>query len=444
MSISPETGRRLTEIVTRAQVTGRAPSVVLAVVRDRALAHVAGAGELPRPDVSTQYRIGSITKTMTAAMVMQLRDEGAFGLDDLLYRHLPGTPIGGVTLRQLLGHVSGLQREPDGAWWERRTGGDVDQLLAELSFDKLAGPPFRTYHYSNLAYGLLGAVLQRVTGEEWSGLVAKRVLDPLGMKRTSFKPVEPYARGYVVHPLHQTLHEEPRADTGAMAPAGQLWSTATDLAKWAAFLADPLPTVLSRDTVDEMCSPVVISDLESWTAGHGLGPQLYRVGERVYVGHSGSMPGYVAQLLVHRRSRTGVVVLANAYSLRGTSVMQVGLEALTCVLDAEPVTPAPWRPAATVPEPELAPLCGRWWWMGRGFAVTVEGDTLLVAAEDAAEDAAEGREPWRFVPESRDRWRGRTGENEGEILTVVRDQAGDVVALDIATAVLTRDPSNLG
>jgi CubicO group peptidase (beta-lactamase class C family) len=160
----PETGRRVNEIAARAQSAGRVPSLALAVVRDRALLHFAGVGEQPRPDPEIQYRLGSITKTMTATVVMQLRDEGFFALDDLLYRHLPGTPVGGITMRQLLGHVSGLQREPDGTWWERSTGGDVDQLLAELAFDKLAGPPFRTYHYSNLAYGLLGAVLQRVTG----------------------------------------------------------------------------------------------------------------------------------------------------------------------------------------------------------------------------------------------------------------------------------------
>src|SRR4029453_5276113 len=165
VSLLPETGRRIDEIVARAQFTGRVPSLALAVVRDRAVLHFAGAGEQPRPDPKTQYRLGSITKTITATLVMQLRDEGFFALDDLLYRHLPGTTIGGVTLRQLLGHVSGLQREPDGAWWERATGGDADQLLAELAFDKLSGPPFRTFHYSNLAYGLLGAVLQRVTGE---------------------------------------------------------------------------------------------------------------------------------------------------------------------------------------------------------------------------------------------------------------------------------------
>ncbi|GAA3945920.1 serine hydrolase domain-containing protein [Actinoplanes auranticolor] len=435
MSLLPETGRRVTGIVARAQSTGRAPSLALAVVRDRSLLHFTGAGETPPPDPKTQYRLGSITKTLTATMVMQLRDEGFFALDDLLYRHLPGTSVGGLTLRQLLGHVSGLQREPDGPWWERSTGGDVDQLLAELA-DKIAGPPFRTYHYSNLAYGLLGAVLQRVTGESWTDLVGKRVLDPLGMKRTTYAPVEPYARGYVVHELDDSLHEEPRPDTGAMAPAGQLWSTVTDMAKWAAFLADPAPAVLSRETVDEMCTPVVIQD-EAWTAGHGLGPELMRVGERVYVGHGGSMPGYNSQLAVHRPSRTGVIAFANSYSLRGTSVRSLALEVLTTVLDHEPAPAEPWRPAPPA-DADVAQVCGRWWWMGREYEVLADGPGLVMR-----QVTAPGKPPWRFVRESRDRWRGTAGMNAGEVLSVLRGPDGAVERLDIATFVFSRDPMHL-
>lgn len=436
MSLLPETGRRVTEIVARAQSAGRAPSLALAVVRDRSLLHFTGAGQTPPPDPKTQYRLGSITKTLTATMVMQLRDEGFFALDDLLYRHLPGTPVGGVTLRQLLGHVSGLQREPDGPWWERSTGGDVDRLLAELAFDKIAGPPFRTYHYSNLAYGLLGAVLRRATGESWADLVGKRVLDPLGMKRTTYAPVEPYARGYVVHELDDSLHEEPRLDSGAMAPAGQLWSTVTDMAKWAAFLADPAPTVLSRETVDEMCTPVVIQD-EAWTAGYGLGPELMRVGERVYAGHGGSMPGYVAQLVVHRPSRTGVIAFANSYGLRGISIRALGLRVLTTVLDAEPALPEPWRPGPT-PDEETAELCGRWWWMGGEFEMVAEGAELVLRPVNPAT-----RPPGRFVRQSRDRWRGTAGMNAGEVLAVLRGPDGAAERLDIATFVFSRDPWHL-
>jgi CubicO group peptidase (beta-lactamase class C family) len=436
VSLLPETGRRVTEIAARAQSAGRAPSLALAVVRDRSLLHFTGAGETPPPDPKTQYRLGSITKTLTATMVMQLRDEGFFALDDLLYRHLPGTPVGGITLRQLLGHVSGLQREPDGPWWERTDGGDVEKLLAELAFDKIAGPPFRTYHYSNLAYGLLGAVLQRVTGESWASLVGKRVLDPLGMKRTTYSPVEPFARGYVVHALDGSLHEEPRPDSGAMAPAGQLWSTVTDMAKWAAFLADPAPTVLSRETVDEMCTPVVMQD-DAWTAGHGLGPELNRVGERIYVGHGGSMPGYVSHLAVHRPSRTGVIAFANSYGLRGTSIRAVSLEVLTAVLDAEPVLPQPWRPAPA-PTGEAAEVCGRWWWMGVEFEVAAEGAELVM--HPVGQPA---RAPWRFVREAQDRWRGTAGMNAGEVLSVLRGPDGRVAQLDIATFVFSRDPMHL-
>ncbi|MBB2941430.1 CubicO group peptidase (beta-lactamase class C family) [Actinoplanes lutulentus] len=433
MSLLAETTRRIDEIAARAQSTGRVPSLALAVVRDRAVLHFAAAGEQPRPDQKTQYRLGSITKTITATLVMQLRDEGFFALDDLLYRHLPGTPIGDVTLRQLLGHVSGLQREPDGLWWERNPGGDVESLLAGLTYEKVAGAPFRRFRYSNLAYGLLGAVLERVTGQTWAELAGKRVLDPLGMKRTTYAPVEPYARGYVVHDLGGALHEEPRPDTGAMAPAGQLWSTVTDMAKWAGFLADPAPGVLSRETVDEMCAPVVIGDLESWTVGHGLGPQLFRVGERVFVGHGGSMPGYVAHLAVHRRSRLGVIAFANAYGLTGDHIREVALRALTTAVDAEPERVAVWRPPV-VPVGEAAELCGRWWWMGNEYEVVPDGSALVMTG------------PWhrtRFVQEAPDRWRGVAGNNEGEVLAVLRGGDGDVGALDIATFVYRREPGHL-
>src|SRR2546430_6163988 len=118
-----ETIRQVDEIVAAVQATGRVPSLVAAIVRDGALAHFTGAGELPPPDANLQYRIGSISKTFTAALILQLRDEDRLSLDDLLYRHLPGTPVGGVTIRQLLAHIGGLQREPEGDRWERAPGG---------------------------------------------------------------------------------------------------------------------------------------------------------------------------------------------------------------------------------------------------------------------------------------------------------------------------------
>jgi CubicO group peptidase (beta-lactamase class C family) len=426
-----ETIREIDRIVAAAQATGRVPALVAAIVRDGAPAHFTGAGELPPPDPDTQYRIGSISKTFTAALILRLRDEEKLDLDDLLYRHLPGTPVGGVTIRQLLGHVSGLQREPAGEWWERSAGLPVDEFLAELTPDQASYPPLRTYHYSNLAYGLLGAVAERIAGEPWSAQVTKRLLDPLGMTRTTYQATEPFARGYVVHPWHGTLRQEPRHDAGAMAPAGQLWSTAADLVKWAAFLAEPAAAVLSPASVAQMCSPVAMGD-ESWTSGQGLGLQLWRRGERVYVGHTGSMPGYLAVLAVHRPSRTGVVAFANAYTLTGGSLGALGLRLLTTVLDHEPVPVPPWRPSEAPPA-EVAPLTGRWWWMGREFEVAYDGELLMYPLADRSA-------VWRFTPDGTDRWRCYTGMNDGEILAVHRNGSGEVVALDVATFIFERSP----
>ncbi|SCG67306.1 serine hydrolase domain-containing protein [Micromonospora halophytica] len=433
MTLLPETVRQLDTLVARAQSTGRVPSLTLGVVRDGTLAHLAAAGEHPRPDADLQYRLGSISKTMTATLVMQQRDAGRLCLDDPVEQYLPGTPVGALTLRQLLGHVGGLQREPDGQWWERVEGVDLATLLDGLTPDKIAYPPLRGYHYSNLAYGLLGGVLERLTGTPWAQLLRQRILTPLDMLRTSYDATEPYARGYVVHPWHDTLREEPRTDTGAMAPAGQLWSTVADLGRWAAFLADPDPQVLAPQTLTEMCAPVVISDLDSWTGGHGLGLELYREGERVYVGHGGSMPGYVAALAVHRPTRTAVVGFANAYGMRSGHIGGLARQLLTLVLDAEPAPVTPWRPAVAPPPAELAELTGRWWWMGIEFEVRVDTAGELWAGPP-------GEPTLRFTPEGPDRWRGRSGGQDGEILAVLRDRAGRAVALDIATFVLTRTP----
>jgi len=444
MPLLPQTSLALDQLVARAQAAGRAPCVATAVVREGTLAHVTGAGTVrQRPAdgssvANVQFRIGSISKTMTAVLLLQLRDQGLLSLDDLLYRHLPGTPVGSaITLRQLLAHAAGLQREPDGDWWERHEGSDIDALLAELTPDKLALPQHHGYHYSNLAYGLLGAVLHRVTGLGWAELVQQRLLTPLGMARTSYHPTEPFAPGYVVHPWLDTLREEPRTDTGAMAPAGQLWSTPADLATWAAFLADPDPAVLNPATLREMCAPVVMNDVDTWSGGHGLGIELYRQGERVYVGHGGSMPGYLAALVVHRPSRTGVVAYANAYTLHGVSLGTLAFDMMAAVLDTEPEAITAWTPSAEPPQ-EVADLLGRWWWMGREYELrhdAATGELVLLSV-------TRPRTPVRFRSEGKQTWRGLSGEHDGEILTVLRDADGVPSALDIATFIFHRAPGS--
>jgi hypothetical protein len=185
-----------------------------------------------------------------------------------------------------------------------------------------------------------------------------------------------------------------------------------------------------------MCAPTVIDDVDTWTSGYGLGLRLWRRGERVYVGHTGSMPGYMAVVAVHRPSRTGVVAFTNAYTLHHTSIDTLGLDLLDAVVDGAPVRVAPWRPGAA-PPPDIEVLTGRWWWMGREYSAAWDASgRQLVISSLASPDAT----PWRFVQEGVDRWRCRSGSNDGEVMVVRRSSTGSVAALDIATFVFTRDP----
>jgi len=432
MDLSAASVRAVDELVARAQADCRAPSLIAGVVRGGALVHVSAAGETPAPDRDLQFRLGSITKSLTAALLLGLRDEGRLDLDDPLDEHLPGTGLTGVRLRHLLGHASGLQREPDGLWWERHAGGPLEDLVAGTGTGKLAFGRYARFHYSNLAYGLLGGVVEQITGTTWRDCLDDRLLAPLGMNRTTYEACEPFARGYVVHPIHQTLREEPRHDAGAMAPAGQLWSTVDDLAVWAAELAGA-GQVVGPTTVAEMAAPVIMADLDSWTHGYGLGLQLWRSGERVLIGHTGSMPGYLAVVVAHRASGTAAMALANTYSLPGLGIGRLGISLVDAVLDAEPVPRTPWRPAAP-PPPEIEPLCGRWWWMGRECEVRWDGTNLLMRGASVI------TESWVFVHEGPDRWRCQSGVEAGEVLTVLRDAEGRVDGLDLATFVFRREP----
>ncbi|MGH3345573.1 MAG: serine hydrolase domain-containing protein, partial [Nocardioides sp.] len=169
-----------------AQAEGRLTSVVGAVF-DRYGAVWAGSSGVC-PGVHGQYRIGSITKTLTAVLVMQARDAGLLTLDDPVGKHLGDVGYAEEPLRGLLSHTSGMQSEPGGPWWERSRGGDFTRLAeANDGTGRVAGAG-EYYHYSNLGYALLGEVLARVTGRPWRTLVSQVLLGPLGMARTSYLP----------------------------------------------------------------------------------------------------------------------------------------------------------------------------------------------------------------------------------------------------------------
>jgi CubicO group peptidase (beta-lactamase class C family) len=421
----------------------RTPGLVAGVIRDGELAWSLGVGaaDVARPDVApdadTAFAIGSISKTFTAALIMSLRDEGKLALGDRVGQHLEIPAHSDLTLRELLAHASGLQREPVGDMWDTLTVPDIATVMRDLGAAEQVLPARLRWHYSNLAYSLLGEVASSVDGRPWAEAVQARLLDPLGMTRTSRTPAAPVAVGYYTDPFTDQVHREKWPDMGAFASAGGLWSTVGDLARWGTFLASGADGVLSADTLDEMTRPEIMADLEGWTLGWGLGLELFRRGERIMVGHEGAMPGFLTCLAVRRADRTGAVVLANTSA--GADPAHLALDLVTTVVDAEPMPPEPWHPGPPVPA-DLAALVGRWWSEGDAFTFSVR-DRHLEARKDS--DRAP-KPPAVFEQVGPDRYRAASGREQGELLHVDRDDAGQVVRLHWAGYPFTRDPRTFG
>src|SRR5205823_1812100 len=211
----------------------------------------------------TQYRIGSITKTFTATAIMQLRDAGALDLDDRLEQHIKGIANGSPTIRRMLAHISGMQREVGEMFVDGTTPGEDDLEVA------LALEPHQTHHYSNLAFGLLGRVVAAKSGVPYTQYVDEHVIGPLGLERTTWYPAEPKAQGYLVDEYAHTVWLEPETDLGGVAAMGQLWSTVEDLARWATFLARGADGVLDAKTIESMWFPQVMYYPDDWVLGWG-------------------------------------------------------------------------------------------------------------------------------------------------------------------------------
>ncbi|WP_408899420.1 serine hydrolase domain-containing protein [Nocardioides sp. R1-1] len=414
------------EALAALQAAGRLPSVSAAVARGGAPVWQGCVSVLPGRAVSTasSYRIGSITKTLTAVLVLQLRDEGALRLDDPVGAHVPEAGYGEATIRDLLSHTAGLQSEPAGPWWERVDGGSVAELLAANDGSGRVAAAGEYYHYSNLGYALLGEVAARLRGAPWWEVVQARLLAPLGMGATTYHPPPDHAPGRSVDHFAHTLSAEPHTDTGAMAPAGQLWSTVGDLLRWADFLATGHPEVLSPATLDEMAAPAAPAE------SYGLGLRVLRVGERTMVGHTGSMPGFQASLFVDRDARDAVVALADATT--GLDAEQVPARLLAVDARGGPVT-VPWRPSPRPVPAEVADVLGVWFWGHTGFAFEWVGGELRMR------DLRTGELEERFRRDG-DAFLGIEGYHRGERLRTRRRADGRVSHLECATFVWTRSP----
>jgi CubicO group peptidase (beta-lactamase class C family) len=355
----------------RERQADRLPSVAAAVVNkgEIAWANAVGSADYDgeteaTPD--TQYRIGSITKTFTATAIMQLRAAGELDLDDRIEQHLD-VENGSPTIRRMLSHLSGMEREA-GEMFVDGTSPTEEDLKIGFALE-----PGEAHHYSNLAFALLGRVVAAKSGMPYTKYVEERIFAPLGLKRTTWYPEAPKAQGYLVDEYARTVWKEPETDLGGTFAAGQLWSTVEDLARWAAFLAAGHDDVLDAETVERMWFPQVMYDPADWVLGWGLGLMLYNRDGRIYGGHGGAMAGYLAGVYVDRKTQVGAAALTNSGTRGNMDLFAISLAAKAIELWPEPIEP--WRPEESVADDARA-LLGRWWSEGNEFMFWWEAGKL--------------------------------------------------------------------
>jgi D-alanyl-D-alanine carboxypeptidase len=252
---------------------------------------------------SSRFRIGSVTKTFVATVVLQLVDQGRLALDDPIERHLPGVVPGGesITVRQVLGHTSGIYdyaHEPDRSTnrWrgEARFRTYRPQELLDVAF---ATPPYfppgQGWHYSNTNYVLAGLLVERLTGKPYGAAIAERILQPLHLNQTTVPGTdpavpEPHAHGYaeVGGEFVDATEMNPSLDWAA----GEMISTAADLNRFASALLGGELT--SEASLAAMREPV--GTAPGGLFRYGLGLQRFDLSCGVTVfGHGGELLGYL-------------------------------------------------------------------------------------------------------------------------------------------------------
>jgi CubicO group peptidase (beta-lactamase class C family) len=374
--------RRVDEIADATHAGWKVPGVAYGIVLGDRLIHSRGLGTLrvgedATPDARSLFRIASMTKSFTAATILQLRDEGRLRLDDPVVEHvpemagvhLPTSDSPQISVRHLLTMTGGLPT--DDPWGDRQQGLDLDAFRALLRGGlSFVWAPGTRFEYSNTGYGILGRLITNVTGREYRDVVRERMLDPLGMTSTDYDdlrvPEEQRARGYV---WRDGRHLDEPIDTyGALASMGGIFSTVEDLAKWVAGFIDAVPArndpdtnhPLRRATRREMQQPMVPTEfwisqrsadaeIDADVMAYGFG--LFTDDDARYgrvVGHSGGYPGFGSNMRWHPASGLGVIVLTNHRYGPATPLARDLLRALLAA-DAAPtrrVQPEPRTEAA--------------------------------------------------------------------------------------------------
>jgi CubicO group peptidase (beta-lactamase class C family) len=299
-----------------------------------------------RVDSQTIYHWGSITKSLTAISIMQLRDRGKLSLDDKIVKwvpelramHDPYNMMDSITIRMLMSHTAGFQNP---TWpygndqpWEPFEPTTWNQLVAMMPYQELLFKPGSRYSYSNPGFIYLARVIEQITGDPWDAYVQKNIFAPLGMNRSYFRGT-PYflashrSHNYYVRRDSTKLGYTRLTDNGAdfdpgvTSPNGAWNAPVSDLVKYVAFLTNALVPGMTRERYDVVLSRASLAEM--WKPGLSMSQSyesapnqwmglsffvLDRNGQRI-LGHTGSQAGFRSFYYFDPETQSGVIAVFN-------------------------------------------------------------------------------------------------------------------------------------
>jgi CubicO group peptidase (beta-lactamase class C family) len=324
-----------------------------ALVRSQGLAQTLAFGEARRDthqqiDDATTYNWASITKTMTAIAILQLRDRGKLSLDDPAVRYVPELRevhdsfgnIEAITVRHLLSHSAGF-RNPTWPWdcddaancdWQPFEPTRWSQVAAMLPYTHVAFAPGTRWSYSNLGYVFLGQIIERLSGDDFEVYIDKNILKPLGMTNSYFDVapyfLEPHVAASYLRAGAKLTPQPFNYDTGITTSNSGLKAPITDMAKYLRFLiGDPANSlyeiVLKRSSLEEAWTGVLLATepgqaATAYTAGpHGSQPKMglgffvVETGGHRYIYHDGDQGGFSSELLIDPADRCASILAVN-------------------------------------------------------------------------------------------------------------------------------------
>ena len=419
--------------------------IAVALVDGPETVYAAGFGQA-RPE--SVFRCGSISKLLNALAVMQLVEAGKLDLDAPVDRYgeglLPVNPFPNsapVTLRQLLCHRSGFVREaPVGGYFDDSQPG-LAPTLSSIAQTVLVNPPNTRTRYSNAGPSLAGHLVERAAGAAFGQYQRERILEPLGMTHPSWS-LEDLPRGQLIPAFMRVAdghggfgrRQAPVFNLGAV-PAGNLFTTAEDLARFLGMLAaggqGPGGRILKTGSLAQMFTPQLTSE----PGGYGLGFVVGKFRGHESVSHNGAVYGHSASLVFLPDARVGAVVLANEDLVNGR-IQKLANLALSLMLAAgraeePPPAPVPLRLAPNV----LAPFCGDYESQSFWAELTIEDGRLAANISG---------QPTRLTPIGPSRFLAESRVNESVPLDIECDAAGQVTGFTMGPQKFMRAHASRG